>query len=203
MNPTWVVLYALVRIWDTLDLDEIWELAEDFLFMATAVLITGNTESFVGSAFAKYCSFINLGWLLMDTNQKLGYPLSKLLIRLVPFLPETNDEKMDEDLLAMAKVSAMRTSIIGVLTTLDLQSQALLGCRCKMNIQDIYPTRVFAFVLFKFYSASQQKIKANGKHLVDFFYRSARKWFVVPRILVQGLSSPITSDAKSALNFEV
>jgi hypothetical protein len=35
MHPTWVILFALVQIWDTLDLEEIWELAQDSLFMAT------------------------------------------------------------------------------------------------------------------------------------------------------------------------
>lgn len=101
---------ALYRILGTLDLDEIWEIGEHFLFIATAVLATGNINCFIGTAYAKYFYFANLGHLLLDTTEKLDYPIAKIaknLICLLPFLPETTDQKMKEHLLAIKKVAAV------------------------------------------------------------------------------------------------
>jgi hypothetical protein len=97
---------ALIRLWDTLDLDEVWELFEDVLFMTTAVLASGN-DNFVGRVFAKYCYFMNIGSLLLDASKKNGYPLSRFVLRLFPFFPTSTDKGMEKDLFEVTRATSL------------------------------------------------------------------------------------------------
>lgn len=69
---------SLGRIIQVLDFDEILNLVKNFMFIMSAVLASGHSESIIGTIISRYCHFLNLGSLFLDINCKLGFPLSTL-----------------------------------------------------------------------------------------------------------------------------
>lgn len=71
---------SFMKVWSALDFDEIKDAGRGFLFQLMAVLCTGHNETLVGSLISRWCLFLNLGSLFLDTNSKLRYPISKLIL---------------------------------------------------------------------------------------------------------------------------
>lgn len=67
-------------VYRALDFDEVTDIAKGFLFQVLSVLATNHEKSGIGSLIATWCLFLNLRGLVLDTNSKLGFPITKLIL---------------------------------------------------------------------------------------------------------------------------
>mmetsp|Transcript_60260 Transcript_60260/g.89385 ORF Transcript_60260/g.89385 Transcript_60260/m.89385 type:complete len:354 (-) Transcript_60260:79-1140(-) len=71
---------SLDRVLKTLNFDEILDIVKSFMFIMTAVLANGHSESMISNILSRYFHFLNLGSLLLEINRKVNFPLSHLLL---------------------------------------------------------------------------------------------------------------------------
>lgn len=62
-----------------LDLDDVLDVVRSFLFQFLAVLATNHEKKGLGSVISNWCLFLNVGGLMSETHEKLGFPIAKLI----------------------------------------------------------------------------------------------------------------------------
>jgi hypothetical protein len=70
---------SVARIVDTLDVDELLDLVKGFSTCLFAVLASGSANMY-GRFIAWYYQYLNLSSLLLETNLKIGFPLSRMFL---------------------------------------------------------------------------------------------------------------------------
>eukprot|EP00542_Grammatophora_oceanica_P018137 CAMPEP_0194049336 /NCGR_PEP_ID=MMETSP0009_2-20130614/30388_1 /TAXON_ID=210454 /ORGANISM="Grammatophora oceanica, Strain CCMP 410" /LENGTH=395 /DNA_ID=CAMNT_0038695463 /DNA_START=58 /DNA_END=1245 /DNA_ORIENTATION=- len=100
---------SLGKVWQALDFDEIKDVVKGFMFQMMAVLASGHNDSAIGKLIARWCLFLNLSSLLMDTNVKLDFPISKLILTR-SLSSEGIDKKKEGAIENMAKAIYLGTS---------------------------------------------------------------------------------------------
>jgi hypothetical protein len=70
----------LGTVFRVLDIDEPMDLIKGFLFQIMAVLASDHSDSRVATITSRWCLFLNLGDLILETDKKLGYPFVRLIL---------------------------------------------------------------------------------------------------------------------------
>jgi len=70
-------------VFKALDFDEIRDITKGFLFQFLAVLSAGDEEKTngLGRLVGRWCLFLNLGSLALETTRRLDFPIAKMLVR--------------------------------------------------------------------------------------------------------------------------
>jgi hypothetical protein len=82
---------SIARILDTLDVEELLDLVKGFTTCLFAVLASGSANMY-GRFIAWYYHYLNLSSLLLETNLKIGFPLSRMFLT-----HEMWEENLDEE----------------------------------------------------------------------------------------------------------
>jgi len=76
------------RIFQLIQINELIDIGKSILFQILVVLMSSNySHGHVGSLISKWCIFLNLGSLMLDTERKLDYFVGKLILKYSRYVP--------------------------------------------------------------------------------------------------------------------
>ena len=62
-----------------LDFDDVLDVVRSFLFQFLAVLATNHEKRGLGAVISNWCLFLNVGGLMSESHEKLGFPIASLI----------------------------------------------------------------------------------------------------------------------------